>query len=252
MKKLIILSIFLQSFVLIAQFSIDDATRLFENQSELGIGFGVLGHNWSEAASRTASALADDYSTSMFALDFNFAQTGKFNFRSGLQFDRQNVATYLYVVRSEFDGERDLRFREKSINSRFSIPLNVEFINQVSNKLYYAVNAGISVSYLDIGQNKDIVINLPNGGFVDVQRSDDLTVNLGYQFGTAIYLRTSNGGLFRFSVQILSYAESDRTRYNFTGTNSLDFTQLRTNYSGRSTLFSLHWSPPKSWFQKKQ
>ncbi len=251
MKKLIILFIFLQSFVSLAQFSTDDATRLFENQSELGIGFGILGHNWSETAVRTATALADDYSTSMFALDFNFAQTGKFNFRTGLQFDRQNVATYLYVLRSEFDGERDLRFREKSANTRLSIPLNVEFVNQVSNKLYYAVNAGISVSYLDIGQNKDVAINLPNGGFVDVQRSEDLLVNLGYQFGASIYLRTNNGGLFRFSIQILSYAESDRTRYNFTGTNNLDFIQLTTNYSGRSTLFSLHWSPPKSWFKKK-
>ena len=196
-----------------------------------------------------------------FGVYYNFAQSGNFNFKTG-------------IIAKEFIPKFDLNISDNDIGNGLenlltqydpynqfiiSIPLKTDYYLKINNKLNLSFGAGLNLNLIT-GMNETLVTSISvgdtDGNFIDVffAKSDGQNnINFSSEFSIGAQYKT-NFALFDLSFFVNNsiapdYVSGQYEIYNLNESSDKvgDFI-IRSNFYG----LSLNISPKKGWLKKKK
>lgn len=257
MKNIVLVAFFLILCLTNAQ-NQRDAVKMNDGILPVSLYVGYSNDHWS--AGRLTPGYEynreEEYSY-LVGLDYIFAKTGKFQFTVGAYYKKSLTKGELIVPGSNIETMSDFNFNFEKDYGLLQIPLRVHFVQKLSPKIFASINGGIS--YAKLYQSNSLINNelLVDGervlGFTSFDSND--VIRIQYELGFTTNYKSPNSGLF--GLGFIYHFESDSTVV----TGDTIFSENIPNeqeyisnfkWKGGFTAINFHWSPPKSWFQKKQ
>lgn len=258
--RLIVSSVLFSGFFIkVSAQTFNDAERLYGDKIAFSIRTSYNFNNWENGILNPAiiTYSEDDYSSRSLGIDWNYAQSGKFNFLLGLYVRDMKSSRNFVLAGNRVDTERDFRFNENRKLTSLVLNVNFEFVQQIDKNLFLSIYAGPQLMRQIGGLETEPGFIIGDGEleFVSVRNYRGRTLlDVGINYGLGIYLNTNNSGLFKIDFTLNRYNELINAG-SFLRVRNLEagFDSNTGHYwlSNSSTL-SLSWSPPKRWFQKKQ
>jgi hypothetical protein len=226
-----------------------DAKRLFNNSFPVGITAGYHFNDFKNTPTTGYTYTRDQNSSYAVGLDYNFIQTGRFNFSLGAFYKQLNSNGDFSVPAQDqgaldaesFSFERNLGF--------FSLRLKSEFVKQISGNHFASLSIGIQGDFMD---DDDLAGTSLRYASSDTPEATLAALNFNETFGLEIdtpislayYYKSEKSGLFKFDItysfrDIYNFGDEIRNVNLDEGAGTRSFHQWRGGY----TAISLSWFP---------
>lgn len=196
-----------------------------------------------------------------FGVSWNFAQSGAFNFKTGVIAKEYSPVFDLNIKQSDLgSGNVDFNLTELNPFNQFviSIPFRTEYFLKINDKINFV--AGLGISYNTItGIDDNILVNVligegNNSETVFRAESKGFGKNVISTEGAIGVTFKTNFALFQFDylVSTALIGEPLRARYVFENLNNTPDTKGEFSSSLDYQSLSLTITPKKSWLKKKK
>jgi hypothetical protein len=226
-----------------------DAERLFDNLFPVGLTIGYHFNSFENTSTQGYSYERKQNSSYSIGLDYNFLQTGRFNFSFGAYYKQINSTGDLLIPAQVGSNSSNQVFSYDRNLGFISLNLKTEFVKNISANHFLSFSLAIQGNFM----NDDSLAGTRNG-FSESDDPDTAVAGLifyptfGFEIFTPIslsyYNKTENSGLFRIDVSHSfknSYIFGDEVR-NF-DLNEGEGTKSYHQWRGGYTAVSFSWFP---------
>jgi hypothetical protein len=232
-----------------------DALKMNDGISPISLYAGYSNDIWNQGRLTPGYEYnrEEDYSF-IIGTEYIFAKTGKFQFTLGAYYKKSKTTGDLFVPGSSLGVEEDFSL---SINKEYGllqVPLKVAFIQRITPNLYVNLNGG--VSYADLFHDNMLIegsLIVEDEQVINFRSADAQNVaRIQFEMGARFLYKSQNSGLYglEFMYHIGTIIAED-TILSENIPNEQEYVSI-FRWDGKYTSVNFHWSPPKSWFQKKQ
>ncbi len=235
-----------------------DSENIFENFGRLGIKIGVQDLEWFNQINPNFGYRYDSDPAPIIGLDYNFYQTGRFNFRAGVFARRFNTVVEYNVLGSEIGTTFVSEFKfVGDAEYSFHVPITFEYNKFLARDFAISIFAGVEIMYFDSRNLNTNEFSLVSGiGSATIRRNyfeNQDKFYTGAFIGVGTYFRVGSV-LLRADVKwynrlpednIISEAAIIEGLVNSPDTGTVH--SFQGNYW--SLNLTLH---PKNWFKKKK
>jgi|GEM_PF-2915564 len=237
----------------------NDAERLFGDKIAFSVRASYNFNNWENGLLNPSiiTYSENDYSSRGLGIDWNYAQSGKFNFLLGLYVRDMKSTRNFVLAGNRVGAQRDFRLNENRNLTSLVLNANFEFVQQIDKNIFLSIYLGPQLmrQINGIETERGFVIRDDDSEFIAVRNWTGRSLfDIGVNYGLGLYYNTSNSGFFKIDFTL--------NRYNYLP-NAGSYLRVRNLDIGfesdtshlwlsNSATLSLSWSPPKNWFQKKQ
>lgn len=235
-----------------------DAKLLYDQIIPVSLTFGL---HYDHYDNEVNQAITYEYKTLKhiaLGFDYNFYQTGRFNFRVGVHVRNTPLYRELLVPGDELSRGRE--FSSSSIDSpnwTYSLPISVEYIRRITPDVYVSAMVGYEFQYYAFTEGKETFDSLSIGDplvpiiettFEEYPRS----ILGGFHIALGTYLRLDHEVFLKLDW---TYQTRNNDRWNETITaQNLQVSPDATSnhqWTGGFTAITARFAPPKRWFSKK-
>jgi hypothetical protein len=259
MKNLLIL-LFLPLFVFAQDdvFSIGkinkDSEKIFNNFGRLGVSIGLHDLKWNNSPNSSIDySVSSDVAPSL-GIDYNFYQTGQFNFRVGFFVRYHNVVTeYKFDPGQTILGREFRSERADAPYWNYHLPVSVEYNKFLFKDFAVSFYGGFEFMYYGVSPQDTIAqLSIDNTPLIllrETETSNNLT--WGLNVGAGFYFKAGTL-LMRFDTKFHLHAGQNIIAKEVVATNLLDTPDGRSfhNWSGKYVSFNLT-IHPQNWFKRK-
>lgn len=233
-----------------------DAERLFDNIFPVGI---TIGYQWNEFVNTNTTGYdygRNDDNSYLIGLDYNFAQTGRFNFSGGVFYKELNSSAQLLIPITDNGGTSGSIFSYDRDISMFSFHLKSEFVKEIIANNFLSVSLSFQGNLINNDALADTRL-----GYSTTPDSMDAVAFINFSsarkfemmipISLAYYYKSSNIGLFKIDL-----SHSFRNTYIFgddvtnvnldEGMGTFSFHQWRGGYTALSFSWFPKWSRNKN------
>ncbi|ARN78096.1 hypothetical protein BST97_08845 [Nonlabens spongiae] len=253
MKSLSVFIFFIPLF-LVAQTEQKNSKLLFDDIIKLGLTAGYQ-NNFEKNETTVGYEYEIDVTNHyLVGLDWMFARTGKFLFKTGVYYESFESNSYLRVPGSFINIPDDFIENDTRNLSFYTLELGTEYLYKINETNFLSFGLSIDMRWLNkddkfargrvlsspSSENELLLINQSTSeGFID------FPISLNY------YYKTNSSGLFKLGVSGSVFNDriyNDQIEY-FDQTNN-NFRSSLHGLRRKHIQFSLSWFPPKKWFSK--
>lgn len=187
-------------------------------------------------------------------LDYNFAQTGRFNFKVGVYAKRFAYSSQIRIDGSTVGTQDDLNI-ERSLERLWTIqtPITIEYIRRINENIYLSFYTGYEFQYYNYMENDSEELIFVDGiDKVRLLKGDNPTyVFGGMHLGIGAYIRFDNETFLKLDLtfQTRNVRTFQRVDVLEDSTNEIITSEISINNS--HTALTLRFAPPHRWFSKK-
>ncbi|MDO4728660.1 MAG: hypothetical protein Q4B43_06610 [Bacteroidota bacterium] len=192
-----------------------------------------------------------------FGVQYNFAQVGKFNFKTGIILKKYAPTFDLHIKSEDVGVNWEDPFTDNAVVEEFiiDIPLKAEFYQPISDKFNVMLGLGANVGVFtgDYQDNASVIgMSMDGGGgnvrdLFDMYATDVSTFNVSLEFSAGIQYK-ANFGLIALSV-FFNNSLVDYMQGHYLIKNVDNVTDKKGTFSVTSNHYglSLSISPKKGW-----
>lgn len=186
-------------------------------------------------------------------IDYNFAQTGRFNFKVGIYAKRFANSGILSLDRNVLGTVNNFE-TELTIPRfwTFHTPLTIEYIRRVTPGLYLSLFAGYDFQFFNYeNENRFEVISIEGEERVGVTTIDNSTAIFGgVNFGFGAYFRFEDESFLKFDItwQSRNSARGGQILEVYDQTDSSNNLRSESTFTNEHLAFTIRFAPPYRWF----
>lgn len=237
----------------------NDAERIYKDKIAFSLRTGYNFNKWENQTLLPDNITynEDDYSSRSLGVDWNYAQSGKFNFLLGLYVRDMKSTRNFLLSGNNIGTERDFRFQEERNLISLVLNVNFEFVQQIDKNLFLAIYAGPQfMRQIDgLETERGFAISDEQTDFVVVRNYQGRSLfDIGINYGIGIYYDTENSGHFKVDLTLNRYNQLINAGSSLVVRDlDIGFDSNTSHYwLSNSTSIGITWSPPKRWFHKEQ
>lgn len=235
-----------------------DAELLHEQILPVALTFGLHYDHYDNEMNQAITYRYEAFKHIALGFDYNFYQTGRFNFRAGLHIRNTPLNKIIRIPSEETILQNDfIRDGIDSPNWTYSLPISIEYIRRITPDVYVSAMIGYEFQYYAFTEGKETFDSLSIGDplvpiiettFEEFPRS----ILGGFHVTLGAYLRLDHEVFLKLDW---TYQTRNNDRWNETITaQNLQISPDATSnhqWTGGYTAITARFAPPKRWFFKK-